>query len=57
MRSGPRSISSHHTRFPVCDQSLDNLLGIVQIKDLLGGSNQPRAVPDQGAADHPAVHL
>jgi putative hemolysin len=28
-------ISSHHTRFPVCDQSLDNLLGIVQIKDLL----------------------
>ena len=28
-------VSSHHTRFPVCDQSLDNLLGIVQIKDLL----------------------
>jgi putative hemolysin len=28
-------ISSHHTRFPVCDESLDNLLGIVQIKDLL----------------------
>jgi putative hemolysin len=27
--------ASHHTRFPVCDQSLDNLLGIVQIKDLL----------------------
>ena len=29
-------VSSHHTRFPVCDQSLDNLLGIVQTKDLLG---------------------
>jgi putative hemolysin len=28
-------VASHHTRFPVCDQSLDNLLGIVQIKDLL----------------------
>ena len=28
-------ISSPHTRFPVCDQSLDNLLGIVQVKDLL----------------------
>jgi putative hemolysin len=28
-------VSSHHTRFPVCDQGLDNLLGIVQIKDLL----------------------
>jgi putative hemolysin len=27
--------SSPHTRFPVCDQSLDNLLGIVQVKDLL----------------------
>ncbi len=24
-----------HTRFPVCDESLDNLLGIVQVKDLL----------------------
>ena len=32
-------ISSHHTRFPVCDQSLDNLLGIVQIKDLLAEDN------------------
>jgi putative hemolysin len=30
-----KMIASHHTRFPVCDQSLDNLLGIVQIKDLL----------------------
>jgi len=28
-------IASHHTQFPVCDQSLDNLLGIVQVKDLL----------------------
>ena len=28
-------IASHYTRFPVCDQSLDNLLGIVQVKDLL----------------------
>jgi putative hemolysin len=28
-------MSSPHTRFPVCDQSLDNLLGIVQVKDLL----------------------
>ena len=28
-------IGSPHSRFPVCDQSLDNLLGIVQVKDLL----------------------
>ena len=28
-------VSKPHTRFPVCDQSLDNLLGIVQVKDLL----------------------
>ena len=27
--------SSPHTRFPVCDESLDNLLGIVEVKDLL----------------------
>ena len=29
-------IASPHSRFPVCDQSLDNLLGIVHVKDLLG---------------------
>ncbi len=29
-------IDSPHSRFPVCDQSLDNLLGIVHVKDLLG---------------------
>jgi putative hemolysin len=29
-------ISSPHTRFPVCDQSLDNLLGVVEVKDLFG---------------------
>ena len=28
-------IASPHSRFPVCDQSLDNLLGIVRVKDLL----------------------
>jgi putative hemolysin len=33
---------SSHSRFPVCDQSLDNLLGIVQVKDLLAqGSGEP----------------
>ena len=35
-------IQSPHSLFPVCDESLDNLLGIVQVKDLLaqnsGGS-------------------
>ena len=29
-------VNSPHSRFPVCDQSLDNLLGIVHVKDLLG---------------------
>jgi putative hemolysin len=28
-------ISSPHNRFPVCAETLDNLLGIVQVKDLL----------------------
>ena len=35
-------IGTPYSRFPVCDESLDNLLGIVQVKDLLaqnsGGS-------------------
>ncbi len=29
-------ISRPHSRFPVCDQSLDNLVGIVDVKNLLG---------------------
>lgn len=29
-------IDSPHSRFPVCDQGLDNLLGIVHVRDLLG---------------------
>jgi putative hemolysin len=28
-------LSSPHTRFPVCDESLDNVLGIVQVRDWL----------------------
>jgi putative hemolysin len=32
-----------HTRFPVCDQTLDNILGIVQVKDLL--LNDPTIEP------------
>jgi putative hemolysin len=32
-------IGSPHSRFPVCDQSLDNLLGIIQVKDLLAQSS------------------
>jgi putative hemolysin len=31
-------IGSPHSRFPVCDESLDNLLGVVQVKDLLAQS-------------------
>lgn len=29
-------IGSPHSRFPVCDQGLDNLVGIIHVKDLLG---------------------
>ena len=28
--------STKHTRYPVCDSSLDNLLGVIHMKDLLG---------------------
>jgi len=30
--------STQHTRYPVCDGSLDNILGVVHMKDLLGVS-------------------
>jgi putative hemolysin len=33
-------IESPYSRFPVCDQSLDNLVGIVHVKDLLGHGPQ-----------------
>lgn len=34
---------SHHSRFPVCDDSIDRVLGIVEAKDLLSSSwsNEP----------------
>ena len=31
-----RARGGHHTRYPVCDGSLDNLLGVLHIKDLVG---------------------
>ena len=30
------AIKTRHTRYPLCDSSLDNLLGVVHMKDLLG---------------------
>lgn len=32
---------SRHSRYPVCQESLDNVLGIIHVKDLLAQSNQP----------------
>jgi CBS domain containing-hemolysin-like protein len=40
-----RAIASRHTRFPVCRLHLDNPLGLVHIKDILGLMQQP-APPD-----------
>ena len=50
-------INSPHTRFPVCDQSLDNLLGIVQVKDLLVQEQNTDAIPAQGASDPPTISV
>ncbi len=50
-------ISSHHTRFPVCEQSLDNLLGIVQIKDLLVEDSSLEPFRIKGRLTVAAVHL
>ncbi|MEQ9304135.1 MAG: hemolysin family protein [Marinoscillum sp.] len=32
--------ASKHTRFPLCDDSLDNVLGVVHIKDMVGYSEK-----------------
>src|SRR5581483_17857 len=36
------AIASPHSRFPVYEGSLDNVVGIVHIKDLLQAARQPR---------------
>jgi putative hemolysin len=41
-------ISSPHSRFPVCDQSLDNLLGVVEVKSLLGQDQNAEAFRIKG---------
>jgi len=38
-----RAIESRHTRFPVCDDHLDNTLGLIHIKDLLCQMREPHA--------------
>jgi putative hemolysin len=47
-------INSRHSRFPVCDQSLDNLLGIVQVKDLLGPASNGTSFRVKGFLTMPA---
>jgi putative hemolysin len=47
-------IGSPHSRFPVCDQSLDNLLGIVQVKDLLAQHSDGPAFRVKGLLSLPA---
>jgi putative hemolysin len=41
-------LSSPHTRFPVCDQSLDNLLGVVEVKNLFGKDQNVEAYRIKG---------
>ncbi len=43
-----------HSRFPVCDESLDNLLGIVQVKDLLAPTSGGPAFRIKGLLTLPA---
>ncbi|MGC8644290.1 MAG: hemolysin family protein [Isosphaeraceae bacterium] len=44
-----------HSRFPVCDESLDNLLGIVQVKDLLRENSGGSAFRVKGHLTVPAL--
>ena len=45
---------SPHSRFPVCDQSLDNLLGIIQVKDLLAQNSDGPTFRIKGLLTLPA---
>ncbi len=38
--------ASGHTRFPLCEEDLDHVLGIVHIKDLFRANNPPAALED-----------
>jgi len=46
---------SRHTRYPVCEGSLDRVLGILHVKDLLGLS--PEAAPDLRPFLRPARYV
>ncbi len=45
--------ASKHTRFPLCDDSLDNVFGVVHIKDMVGYSEKDQV--DLMAAVRPAM--
>ena len=47
-------IASPHSRFPVCDQILDNLVGIVHVKDLFGPAPGDESFCIQGSLTLPA---
>lgn len=47
-------IASPHSRFPVCDQILDNLVGIVHVKDLIGPGSGDEPFRIQGRLTLPA---
>lgn len=40
------ALESKHTRFPLVNEHLDNTLGLIHIKDLIGEINQPGGSPD-----------
>jgi magnesium and cobalt exporter, CNNM family len=48
-------LGSAHSRFPVCDESLDNLLGIVQVRDLLSENSGGSAFRVKGHLTVPAL--
>lgn len=51
-----RLIESEHTRFPVCDGGLDNILGVIHAKQALASVAMGLA-PDYSANLHPGIHV
>ncbi len=48
-------IGSPHSRFPVCDEVLDNLVGVVHVKDLFGHAPSDQPFRIQGCLTLPAL--
>jgi len=46
-----------HTRLPLCDGTIDHVVGVIHVKDLSFGPNGPGRVPDLAALARPPLYV